>query len=88
MDLRRVYSGDGPVAYWRPVDGARHAMLPTERPHPGQQRKSLCGEDITITKASPEDWLAPTCAACWDAARTRGDEAAQRNAPAVRPRTK
>ncbi|MFR9729328.1 zinc finger protein [Saccharopolyspora sp. MS10] len=82
-----VFHGRGPVAYWRPVSGVRHAVDPGEPPHPGQARTALCGAELKITKASAEDWLAPTCAACWEVARALRD-AAQRSAPAVRPRTK
>lgn len=62
-----------PVAYWRPVDGVRHGMFAEERPYPGQVRRMLCGTSVTITKPRDEDWLAPTCASCWAAAKRLRD---------------
>ncbi|MCA1189690.1 MULTISPECIES: zinc finger protein [unclassified Saccharopolyspora] len=84
MGSQVVFGSRWPVAYWRPVDGVRHAVDSAERPHPGQRRTALCGVALTIAKASDEQWLAPTCAACWDVARALRD-AAQRGISAPHP---
>ncbi|GAB3294437.1 zinc finger protein [Parasphingorhabdus pacifica] len=59
----------GPVVFWRPLQEQRHAIHPTPRPHPGQQRRTLCGVDATLTDPSAVDWLAPTCPECMAAAK-------------------
>lgn len=71
--MRVNLRSEGPVAYWRPVEGARHGMSATEQPHPGQERDALCGKRITIVKASDVDWLVPTCPDCWSRAQSLRD---------------
>ncbi|WP_460958302.1 zinc finger protein [Parasphingorhabdus pacifica] len=63
----------GPIAFWRPVEGARHGMSGERLPRPGQERDALCGKRITITEPSVVDWLAPTCAECWTQAKKLRD---------------
>ncbi|GAB2760580.1 hypothetical protein GCM10027174_41330 [Salinifilum aidingensis] len=63
----------GPVVYWRPWQGLRHALDPSEPPQPGQQRTGLCGAPVEVRDAGATEWLAPTCPACWDRARQRRD---------------
>lgn len=67
------WAASGPVAYWRPFEGVRHALEPTEPPQVGQQRQALCGDSITVTAASDVAWLAPTCDFCWAEATSRRD---------------
>ncbi|RKT83949.1 zinc-finger [Saccharopolyspora antimicrobica] len=73
--MHDMFQSAGLVAYWRPVDGVRHGLLPTEPPYPGQERETLCGTTVSIVKPTDLDWLAPTCGPCWDEARSRRDAA-------------
>lgn len=59
------FDRQGPVAYWRPYEGTRHAMEPSEPPRPGHDRETLCGDAISVVEPTVVDWLAPTCAECW-----------------------
>lgn len=54
----------GPVAYWRPAQGERHALSPEQRPYPGQSRQALCGLRLTVTEPTDCDWFAETCTEC------------------------
>ena len=69
------FGGNGPVAYWNPVDGTRHGLFPDVRPHPGQQRETLCGLSVTLGDPTPVEWLSPTCDDCWTEAKARRDAA-------------
>lgn len=59
----------GPVVWWNPVDGFRHAFSPERRPHPGQERITECGLSVTLIEPGPVDWLMPTCDTCMARAR-------------------
>lgn len=65
--------GAGPVVYWRPFEGLRHALSPAELPRAGQVRDTLCGVSATLTDPSEVDWLAPTCDHCMVHAKARRD---------------
>lgn len=67
-------SSVGPVAYWRPVRGQRHALSAEWLPHPGQVRDALCGLRLVLTEPSDHDWLAETCTACLNRAKALRDE--------------
>lgn len=73
-----VFSGglswQGPVAWWQPVAGWRHALPPDQRPRPGQERETLCGEQVTLIDPSDVDWLLPTCATCMATAIELGEQ--------------
>ncbi|MDR7301208.1 zinc finger protein [Haloactinomyces albus] len=72
------FQWEGPVVWWRPVDGYRHALPPEERPAAGQQRETVCGESVTLTEPAAVDWLMPTCDACMAEACARRDARAER----------
>lgn len=57
-------SWKGPVVWWQPVAGWRHALPPDRRPHPGEERETVCGESVTLIDPSDVDWLLPTCDTC------------------------
>ena len=61
----------GPVVYWRPFDGSRHALSPNPPPRDGQTRETLCGVTTTLAEPSELDWLDPTCPQCWVEAKER-----------------
>ena len=63
----------GPVAYWRPARGERHALSPEQRPYPGQVRDALCGLQMTITETTDCDWFAETCRDCRERAKALRD---------------
>ncbi|MHA6801567.1 zinc finger protein [Bounagaea algeriensis] len=63
----------GPVVYWRPWEGLRHALDPSEPPQPGRQRTGLCGTAVEVRDADATEWLAPTCPDCWAHARELRD---------------
>ncbi|WP_188987102.1 zinc finger protein [Saccharopolyspora thermophila] len=69
----------GPVVYWRPHGGLRHALWPPELPRAGQTRETVCGSTITLTDPSEVDWLDPTCPTCMDKARQLRDERDRRS---------
>ena len=78
----------GPVVYWRPWEGLRHALDPSEPPQPGQQRTGLCGTAVEVREADAVEWLAPTCTDCWTHARElRDSRAAARAAERTAERT-
>lgn len=86
LGRRGFLSWEGPVVWWHPVDGWRHALSPELRPRPGQERATVCGEAVTLAEASDVDWLAPTCDTCMAEARARGNARAARDrARADRP---
>lgn len=66
------------IAYWRPFGGFRHGLYPDAPPHPGQQRETLCGLNLTVGNPTEVEWLSPTCESCWDEARSRRDAAARK----------
>lgn len=70
---------EGPVVWWNPVAGQRHAFGPDRRPHPGEERDTLCGATVTLTDPSDVDWLMPTCDICMSAAVARSDARAERD---------
>ncbi|GAB3549139.1 hypothetical protein J2S53_004147 [Actinopolyspora lacussalsi] len=77
----------GPVVWWQPVAGWRHALSPELRPRPGQRRTTLCGEDVELIDPTEVDWLMPTCDTCMSLAcdrmeqrRLNEDEQARRRA--------
>lgn len=57
-------SSAGPVAYWRPARGQRHALSADLLPHAGQVRDALCGLRLVLIQPTDDDWLAATCASC------------------------
>ncbi|GAA3352156.1 MULTISPECIES: zinc finger protein [Saccharopolyspora] len=63
----------GPVAYWRPAKGERHALSAEQRPYPGQVRDALCGLRFTINEPSDCDWFAESCADCLARAKALRD---------------
>ncbi|WP_372495380.1 zinc finger protein [Saccharopolyspora soli] len=63
----------GPVVYWRPHGGQRHALWPMELPRAGQERETVCGDTITLIEPSEVDWLDPTCEFCMTRARELRD---------------
>ncbi|NYH79477.1 hypothetical protein FHR84_002815 [Actinopolyspora biskrensis] len=65
-------SWEGPVVWWNPVEGLRHAFTPEQRPRPDQWRATLCGPRVTLIEPDEVDWLLPTCDDCMSAAVTRG----------------
>jgi zinc finger protein len=67
-------SSVGPVVYWRPNGGQRHALWPLELPRAGQTRETVCGKSITLTEPSEVDWFDPTCETCMVKARELRDE--------------
>ncbi|MDR7301869.1 zinc finger protein [Haloactinomyces albus] len=69
-----VGSWQGPVVWWQPVLGERHALSPEERPRPGQTRDTVCGLSVTLQAPSDVDWLLPTCDECWAQAVARRDD--------------
>lgn len=77
---------EGPVVWWQPTRGERHAFPPDRRPRPGQERETVCGEQVTLVELAEVDWLAPTCDACMAEARTRRDARAERDREARRAR--
>ncbi|NYH80820.1 hypothetical protein FHR84_004188 [Actinopolyspora biskrensis] len=62
----------GPVVWWNPVDGFRHAFDAGQRTRPGQNRETLCGSNVVLIDPSELDWLLPTCDICMSAAVERG----------------
>ncbi len=64
----------GPVVWWQPVAGWRHALSPDQRPRPGQERQTVCGEQVTLIEPSDVDWLLPTCDTCMAAAVELGEQ--------------
>ncbi|MEV6229466.1 zinc finger protein [Saccharopolyspora shandongensis] len=66
-------SSVGPVVYWRPHGGRRHALWPPELPRAGQTRETVCGGTITLADPSEVDWLDPTCEFCMAKARELRD---------------
>jgi len=52
------------VAYWRPLDGWRHAFSAYRSPRAGDERSALCGYTGTLAEPSDVDWLDPTCSEC------------------------
>lgn len=70
---------EGPVVWWNPVDGWRHAFTPDERPSPGRERETLCGQAVTLIDPSAVDWLMPTCDTCMNAAIHRRDDRTERH---------
>lgn len=62
--FRPSFQRQGPVVYWRPLKGERHALPPTHVPRPGEERETLCGLNVTTTDPSDVDWLDPTCGHC------------------------
>ncbi|SFT89828.1 zinc-finger [Actinopolyspora lacussalsi subsp. righensis] len=69
----------GPVVWWNPVGGWRHAFTPDQRPHPGQERETLCERTVTLIEPSDVDWLMPTCDTCMTAAIRRRDDRTERD---------
>ncbi len=67
------FYSQGPVVYWHPFGGERHALWPTSPPQHGQVRDTVCGRNTTIAQASDVDWLAPTCVECLTKARAMRD---------------
>lgn len=63
----------GPVVYWRPDGGRRHALWPPELPRAGQTRETVCGLTVTLAEPSELDWIDPTCEPCWAKARELRD---------------
>jgi hypothetical protein len=63
--VSELFSGQQPVAYWRPHGGLRHALHPTDPPRPGQVRETLCGRVVEVGDPTAIDWLSPTCDTCW-----------------------
>ncbi|WP_376775113.1 zinc finger protein [Saccharopolyspora phatthalungensis] len=63
------------VFSWRPFEGSRHGLEPTEPPLPGQERSTLCGRTISVDRATEVDWRAATCEVCWSEAKARRDAA-------------
>ena len=59
----------GPVVWWNPVDGWRHAFAPDRKPQPEQERVTLCGQAVVLIDPSELDWLAPTCDVCMNRAK-------------------
>ncbi|MDR7301951.1 zinc finger protein [Haloactinomyces albus] len=77
-----MYGGvewEGPVVWWQPVEGQRHAFSPDRRPRPGQERDTVCGEQVTLVELAEVDWLAPTCDVCMAEACTRRDARVERD---------
>ncbi|ASU80706.1 hypothetical protein CDG81_00595 [Actinopolyspora erythraea] len=68
----------GPVVWWNPVGGFRHAFSREVRPRPQQQRDTLCGQRVTLIDPSEVDWLVPTCDICMSTAIEHGREQEQR----------
>lgn len=64
----------GPVVWWQPVEGERHALPPHRRPHPGEERETLCERRVTLIDPTDVDWLCPTCDVCMVRARERVHE--------------
>ncbi|MEV0698469.1 zinc finger protein [Saccharopolyspora sp. NPDC050389] len=63
----------GPVVYWRPHGGQRHALWPPELPRAGQTRETVCGRTVTLADPSEVDWFDPTCEFCMGKARELRD---------------
>lgn len=63
----------GPVVYWHPFNGERHALWPVSPPEPDQERDTVCGLRTVIERATELEWLAPTCHECWAKARALRD---------------
>lgn len=66
----------GPLVYWRPWNGERHALWPTSIPRAGQERDTLCGAKASITEPTEIEWLAPTCGVCMSKAQGLRDSRA------------
>ncbi len=64
----------GPVVWWNPVDGLRHAFSPERRLHPGQERDTQCGLPVTLIEPDAVDWLMPTCETCMARACARMED--------------
>ena len=69
--LADILTWPGPVVWWHPTGGQRHAFHPDPKPAPGQHRHALCGDEATLAPATYTDWLAPTCDICMARARDR-----------------
>ncbi|NYH80353.1 hypothetical protein FHR84_003710 [Actinopolyspora biskrensis] len=74
----------GPVVWWNPVAGLRHAFSRELRPRPGQERDTLCGQWVTLIDPSELDWLLPTCDICMSVAVEHGREKEDRERQARR----
>ncbi|MDR7301784.1 zinc finger protein [Haloactinomyces albus] len=70
---------EGPVVWWQPVVGQRHALSPEVRPKPGQERDTGCGQSVTLIDPSDVDWLMPTCDDCVARAVELGEQRRQRS---------
>ncbi|WP_017973539.1 zinc finger protein [Actinopolyspora halophila] len=77
-------SWEGPVVWWNPVEGFRHAFTPERRPRPEQRRETLCGLRVTLIEPDEVDWLLPTCDDCMSAAVVRGRDKEHRREEAGR----
>ncbi len=69
MFLEEGLFWQGPVVWWNPVGGWRHAFAPDMKPRPGQERVTVCGQAVVLIDPSELDWLAPTCDACMGRAK-------------------
>ncbi|SFD72881.1 zinc-finger [Actinopolyspora alba] len=74
----------GPVVWWNPIAGYRHAFGPDTPPRPEQHRDTLCGVSVTLTESSDADWLLPTCDSCMSEALIRSENREQRHRDARR----
>jgi len=56
---------------WWPVDGGRHAI--DGELEPGDDGETFCGLAMTYTgrRRTKAEWGWPTCASCYEAARSR-----------------